>query len=123
MECGPDSRRATMQWLTNLLEAKEIPPSKEELLAAAEKLKTVVPYNYEAWRLHADLLLNAIHQLETRQLQPDDSVLLLATPLREDQMRHAAEVALRQCAHFADSAEKRIAHVDEANRIRLTTWF
>jgi hypothetical protein len=109
--------------LKKLLEPRKMVPSKEELEKAAAKLKTVTPYNYDAWRLHADLLLNALHQLETRQLQPDASFMLFTIPLRENDLRDAAESALRQCARFADSSEKRTELVDEANRIRQVTWF
>ena len=98
-------------------------PTAAELQSASSQLRQVVPYNYDAWRLHADLLLTALRQLQTRAIEPDDTVKLFVTPLREDQLRNAAERALRQCAHFADSAEKRIAAVDEANRIRRLTWF
>lgn len=73
--------------------------------------------------MHADLLLQAIAALGTRQLEPDETCTLFVTPLREEQLRDAAELALRQCAHFADSSEKRIALIDEANSVRRTTWF
>ncbi len=107
----------------SVLNASAVAPSKEALQQASAELKRVVPYNYEAWRLHADLLLNAINQLKTRQIEPDETITIFITPLREDQLRNAAEQALRQCAHFADSAEKRIALIDEANSVRQTTWF
>ncbi len=109
--------------LKQLLTPGEIAPSKEDLARAANMLTKVAPYNYDAWRLHSDLLLNALSQLETRHLQPDASFTILAIPLRENDLRDAAEDALRQCAHFADSAEKRIALVDEANHVRRKTWF
>src|SRR4030095_9249709 len=117
------SRQAIIGLVRTLLEPTEVAPAREDLLEASRRLKTVVPYNYDAWRLHADLLLNAIQQLETRQLLPDANFTLLAIPLREDDLRDAAEAALRQCARFAGSAEKRTALVDEANHIRRLTWF
>ncbi len=117
------SQQAIIGLVRTLLEPKEVSPGKEDLLKASNKLKSVVPYNYDAWRLHADLLLNAIHQLETRQLQPDANFTLLAIPMREDDLRDAAETALRQCARFAGSAERRTALIDEANRTRRMTWF
>jgi len=116
-------RQEVMTSVRSILQPREVAPSKEDLQRASADLRRVVPYNYEAWRLHADLLLNAICQLEKRQIEPDDSVRLFITPLREDQLRNAAERALRQCAHFADGTEKRIALIDEANRVRRTTWF
>lgn len=109
--------------LRQLLQPSEAALSKEELLQASSRLKAVTPYNYDAWRLHADLLLNAIKQLEKRQLQQDIEFTLLAIPLREEDLRKAAEVALRQCAIFADSSEKRISLIDEANQVRVMTWF
>ena len=96
---------------------------KEELLRAASVLETVHPDKFEAWRAQADLWLAAIRQLEKRQLGPDDSVILLGVPLRENQLRDAAERALRQCAHLASSMEQRFQLVDEANSIRRMTWF
>jgi hypothetical protein len=54
---------------------------------------------------------------------PDPEVALLSVALREDDLRDAAESALRQCARYADSEEKLIATIDEANRVRRITWF
>jgi hypothetical protein len=116
------ARQAVIASVRKLLEPREVSPSKEDLARAAESLKTVVPYNYEAWRLHADLLLNALVQITNRTLQPDPAFTLLAIPLRENDLRDAAEDALRKCARFADSEEKRISLVDEANRARRMTW-
>lgn len=96
---------------------------KDELLKAASVLETVRPDKFEAWRAQADLWLAAIRQLEKRQLRPDDSVSLLGIPLNENQLRDAAEKALRHCAHLATSIEERIALVDEANSVRKMTWF
>jgi len=117
------SPTAIIESVRSLLEPKEVAPSKEDLLRASRQLRKAVHYNYDAWRLHADLLLNALRLLETRQLQPDANFKILAIPLREDDLRDAAEAALRQCAHCADSTDKRIAVVDEANRVRRKTWF
>lgn len=121
-----DNHSATtqiVQSLRSLLQVREVSPTREELAEAAQQLMKVVPYNYDAWRLHADLLINALKQLETRQIQPDANFELLTIPLREDDLRKASEAALRQCAHYAPSNETKIALVDEANRIRTTTWF
>ena len=97
--------------------------AKNDLLQAAESLTTVVPDRFEAWRAQADLWLTAIRQLETRQVSPDDNVYLMGVPLREAELRDAAEDALRQCAHHAPTADQRIALIDEANSIRKMTWF
>ena len=104
------------------LEALE-PASKEELLEASQKLQSLVPDDYHAWKMQADLLLKAIHQLETRMIEPDESVKVIGVPLRESALREAAEEALRNCAHFADTFDERIHLVDEANRVRRPTWF
>ncbi len=106
----------------NLLIAKEEFLGRDELLRASRELARVVPYNFEAWRLHADLLIRALNQLETRQIQADESLRLLTVPLREADLRDAAEAALRECAHYASSNEQRIALIDEANRVRRRTW-
>jgi Protein kinase G tetratricopeptide repeat len=102
---------------------KELTASKEELLAVSSSLEEIVADDYSAWRAQTDLLLTAIRQLETRQIEPDESVKILGIPLRESALRDTAEEALRNCAHFADTAEERTALIDEANRIRNTTWF
>jgi hypothetical protein len=96
---------------------------KDELLRVSETLSTVVPDKFEAWRAQADLWLTAIHQLELRQLLPDDNVSLMGVPLRENELRDATEEALRQCAHFANTVEERIALIDEANKVRRMSWF
>ena len=117
------SRDEVLTSLRQLLTGQQALPTKEELKEAADRLSLVAPYNFHAWRLHADLLLNALNQLLTRQLEADTSFKILTIPLREDDLRNAAEAALRQCAHFADSAEKRISIVDEANSVRRQSWF
>ena len=124
MECeDADQRQVVINSVRSLLQPKEIAASREDLSQASKQLRTVTPYNYDAWRLHADLLLNALRQLQTREIQPDASFTLLAIPLRENDIRDAAEVALRQCAIFADKSETAIALIDEANSVRRKTWF
>lgn len=123
LELDDQTREALIESVRSLVTGKQECPTKDELLEASVKLKKVIPYNYEAWRLHAELLLNALGQLETRRLRPDETVKLFAASLREDELRDAAEAALRQCAHFADNTEKRILLIDKANYIRRTTWF
>jgi hypothetical protein len=114
--------KEAMDSVKAVLQAKELAPSREALSQAARELKTVSPYNYDAWRLHADLLLNALRQVLTRQMQPDPTFTILAIPLTENDLRDAAEDALRQCARFAASNEEAIKLVDEANNIRRLTW-
>jgi hypothetical protein len=99
------------------------PTSKDDLLSDSQKLESLVPDDYHAWKMQADLLLKAIHQLETRVIEADESVTVMGVPLRESALREAAEEALRNCAHFAETFDERIKLVDEANRIRRTTWF
>lgn len=96
---------------------------KDELLKASETLAAVVPNSYEAWKAQADLWLAAIKQLESRHTTPDAELKLMGIPLIENNLRDAAESALRQCAHFAPSVEERISLIDEANKVRKMTWF
>lgn len=123
---APD-KQAKQQLVTKsmkvLLESKDIKPSKEELLSVSSSLEEIVPDDFSAWRAQTDLLLAAIRQLERREIEPDESVHILGIPLRLSALRDTAEEALRNCAHFADTVEERVALVDEANRIRNTTWF
>jgi hypothetical protein len=109
--------------LKALKQPMESERSTDDLLRASEELKTIVPDNYDAWRAQADLWLAAVHQLETRQIQSDDSVMLMGVPLVEDKLRDSAEEALRQCAHFAPTVETRVSLIDEANKVRRVTWF
>jgi hypothetical protein len=118
-----ETRQDVISSVQNILKPKGEFLSRAELLQASKQLRKVMPYNFEAWRLHADILLNALRQLETRQIMPDESFRILAIPLRENDIRDAAEAALRQCAHFAHSEERRIQLVDEANSVRRLTWF
>jgi hypothetical protein len=106
-----------------ILQKETVPCTKDDLLSASESLDEMVPDDYQAWRLQADLLLAALKQLETRQIAPDESMKLLGVPLRESALRDAAEEALRNCAHFASTVEERVSLIDEANRVRNTTWF
>jgi hypothetical protein len=97
--------------------------NKEDLERRAIALEKTVPDDFHSWRSQADLLLSAIRQLEIRQILPDESVKLIGVPLRESALRDAAENALRNCAHFAQTFDERVTLIDEANRIRATTWF
>ncbi len=118
-----DLRQTSIKRIRDLLQPAEVSLDRGLLSQAANELKSVFPYNYDSWRLQADLLMKALHQLETRQLQADATFTLMAIPLREGDLRDAAEVALRQCAHFADSHDKMISAIDEANHVRRKTWF
>lgn len=117
------SRQDVISSVQSILKPKGEFLSRAELLHASKQLQKVMPYNFDAWRLHADILLNALRQLETRAILPDESFQILAIPLRENDIRDAAEAALRQCAHFAVSEERRIRLIDEANSVRRVTWF
>ncbi len=101
----------------------ETPTSKDDLLRASEKFESMVPDDYASWRLQANLLLSAVKQIETRQMEPDETVTLMGVPLTEVNLRHACEEALRNCAHFAQSFEDRVGLIDEANKVRRPTWF
>ncbi len=121
-EADANFRDEMLNKVRAILTPKEMAPSKEELLKAGQCLNAIQPYNFDAWRLHADLLLAALEQLQTREVQPDSSFTILTIPLREDDLRDAAEKILRHCARFADSDEKAVSLVDEANRVRRITW-
>jgi Protein kinase G tetratricopeptide repeat len=97
--------------------------STDDLLHKSQKLMAMVPDDYQAWRMQADLFLQAINRLETREIEPDESIKLMHVPLRESALREAAEEALRNCAHFAQTFDERVELIDQANRIRRTTWF
>lgn len=95
----------------------------ESLLKTAEKIESEVLDDFTDWKKKSDLFLLAIKQLETRQIENTESANLLGVPIIEPKLRDAAEAALRNCAHFAESFEERVKFVDEANKIRNVTWF
>lgn len=97
--------------------------TKDDLLRASEKFESMVPDDFGSWRLQADLLLSALKQLQKRQIEADQTTTIMGVPLTEVNLRHACEKALRNCAHFAQTFEDRVALIDEANRVRQTTWF
>jgi hypothetical protein len=97
--------------------------NSNELIEASRSIEAVVPDDFIAWRKQADLFIKAVKQLETRQIEADESIKLMGIPLRESALRDAAEEALRNCAHFAATSHERIAVIDEANNIRRTSWF
>jgi hypothetical protein len=101
----------------------ETPTTKDELLRASQKFESMVPDDFASWRLQANLFLSAIKQLQTRQMESDETVTLMGVPLTEVNLRHACEKALRNCAHFAQAFEDRVALIDEANKVRQVTWF
>ncbi len=101
----------------------ETPTSKDELLRASEKFESMVPDDFASWRLQADLFSSAVKQLQTRQIEADETVTLMGVPMTEVNLRHACEKALRNCAHFAHAFEDRVALIDEANKVRQPTWF
>ena len=116
-------QKAAVDSVRALTDSDTVEPTKEDLLRTSAKLEAVVPDGYQAWRLQADFLLAAIRQLETRQVEPDGSVKVIGVPLLENDLRAAAETALRNCAHFAQTVEQHVALIDEANRVRTMTWF
>ena len=101
----------------------ESPLTREDLLRASEKFESMVPDDFASWRMQADLFSSAITQLKTRQMEADETVTLMGVPLTEGNLRHACEKALRNCAHFAQNFEDRVALIDEANKVRQVTWF
>ncbi len=96
--------------------------TEDKMFEAARALQTVVADDYQTWRAQADLLVACLKKLETRDIQPDESIKVIGVPLLEKPLRDAAEAALRNCAHFAESLGENIRLVDEANRVRRTTW-
>jgi hypothetical protein len=95
----------------------------ESLLKAAEKIESELSDDFTDWKKKSDLFLLAIKQLETRQIENTESAKLFGVPILEAKLRDAAETALRNCAHFAESFEERVVFVDGANKIRNVTWF
>ena len=117
------SAQAVTDQVRALLGSESSEASNDDLFAAAKSLEAVVLDNYQAWRAQADVLLAALRKLETRQIEADENIKVLGVVLKEDDLRHGAEAALRNCAHFAESLEQHIALIDEANRVRNVTWF
>jgi hypothetical protein len=103
-----------------LLEPAATESTSDELIKAASSLAEVVS---DDWHKKADLLVAAIHRLQTKEIAPDQTIKLLGVPLQENKLRDAAEAAFRNCADFAETDVDRIALIDAANEIRRQTWF
>src|ERR1700679_3313201 len=93
------------------------------LTKTAEHIKPEAGDDYIEWRKKSELFLLAIGHLEKRELESREDISLLGIPFSDAKLRDAAETALRNCAHFAQSFEERIAFVDSANRVRNVSWF
>jgi len=119
---GSVTRQTVTANMKQIMES-QTPACKADLLEAAQKFESMVPDDFASWRMQANLLLTAIKQLELRQMEPDETTNLMGIPLTESNLRHACEKALRNCAHFAQNFEDRVALIDEANSVRQTTWF
>jgi serine/threonine-protein kinase PknG len=113
--------RAMMQRARTLIQPKPQPPGLDELVQASETVKSLAADDFEMHRLRADLLLAAIEQIELKRLKPDPSVRILDTTMKVPALRAAAEVELRQCAHYAHALDDKIALVDQANAVRPFT--
>lgn len=96
---------------------------REALKLKLQQWESAVPGSYEQWCAQAEIFKIAIHELVTREILPEPLIKLFGVSLVEDPLRRAAEHAYRKCAYLAQSTEKRIEHVDEANSIREESWF
>lgn len=104
-----------------LVQSMSSPPTKDEIIQAAEVLKTIPRDNFKALMFEANLFSATLKQLESGGLKPDNSVNILTVPLLENDLRDTLEMTLRQCARLAATEQQRIELVDAANRIRRLT--
>jgi hypothetical protein len=104
------------------LESKESPSPVDGLVQRARDLQEQASDTYASWRSRSETLIAAINKLEKREIEPDSTVTLFQVPLIEKDLRDAAEKALRLCGFFATNADERIVLIDEANRVRNTSW-
>ncbi len=98
-------------------------PPLDDLLAAAEAVQSLegILDGLEANHLKADLFhMGALCSAGTSGLPADSKIL--GVPLREKDLRLAAEDAFRVCARQASTDEQRYTLVDRANQVRPLTW-
>jgi len=99
-----------------------LPTQKEHLVQAGTIIEVMAIEGYEKHRLCADLLLTAIRVAEAPGFQAEQE-MILNTPLWPYRLREAAEKHLRICACFVQSERQRCRLVDEANNVRMVTFF
>ncbi len=104
-----------------LSQAKPTLPTQEELVQAAQTLQLLTVDTYELHYLSAQVLIEAIKQLELKQLKANPTIQMLGQPLEPNSLRFGAEKALRLCARYAKTKEQRISLIDRANQIRPRT--
>jgi serine/threonine-protein kinase PknG len=101
---------------------KSFPPL-EDLLAASEAVQALdgLMDGMEVTQLRADLFfVSALFAASTSGVSADAKIL--GVPVRERELRAAAEEAFRACARQAKSDGERFALVDRANEVRPVTW-
>ena len=97
-------------------------PTLDEVLAAGSALEALPIEGEQRERLSADLLDIALRMTLAGKASNDGRRRLLGVPLVERELRLALEQSYRELARHAASRTKRIALVDDANRVRPRTW-
>jgi len=98
-----------------------VPPGAAELCEAAAVVESLGPDAPEAARLRAEVLGQALSQLEAKALIADPQRLVFGTPLTERPVRFGLEKSLRQLARNEPDRARQVELVDRANRVRPRT--
>ncbi len=97
-------------------------PTVADLCAAADGIDALTLDGEQRARLTADLLRAALALVASGRAAEEPAVTLGGHPLVESELRLGLERAYRFLAAVAASSHERIRLVDEANRVRPTTW-
>jgi len=97
-------------------------PKITELQAAAASMQALSLDGEQRAKLTAEVLLTALHLLESERVAENPDVRLAGCPLTEQDVRLGLESTYRSLSRVATSTGERIRLVDWANRVRPRTW-
>jgi serine/threonine-protein kinase PknG len=97
-------------------------PDTAELQAASAGIEGLSVDSEQRDSLTADLLLSALHLLESERVAEAPDLRLLGHPLTEHDLRLGLERTYRSLARVANTQSEHIRLVDWANRVRPRTW-
>ena len=101
---------------------EEATPSHQDL---AEASRTITAARIDATaksKLAAEVLERALDGVRSGGIPPDANSSVFGHPLTEEGLRSSLEVAYRDLARVAETAEERFALVDKANDVRVRSW-
>jgi serine/threonine-protein kinase PknG len=104
-----------------LVETQPGIPAVQDIQTAANLVKTISLDLMDQNRLKRQVMENALHLLQAKQISPN-GIALFDQPFEEVKLRSGLESVLREMARLSTGEEK-IRLVEEANRVRPRTLF